>query len=63
MSKMAEFVPVYEVEAICDDCGEEIEECHYRNDRGQTLHVTTVTNGHYYLCGHVSCGACADGGR
>lgn len=53
----------YAVEAICDDCGEEIEECYYTNENNDPVHVTTHTIGHYYLDGSVSCEACHDGSR
>ena len=53
----------YEVESSCDDCGEDIEECYFTNDKGQRVHVTTATIGHYYLDGSVSCEACHEGSR
>ena len=53
----------YEIEAICDDCGEEIEECYYTNNKNQRVHVTTATIGHYYLDGSTACEACHDGNR
>lgn len=53
----------YEVEANCDDCGTDIEECHYTNEKGQLVHVTTATNGHYYNDGSVSCEACHESSR
>lgn len=48
----------YEVEATCGDCGEDIEECHYTNEKGQPVHVTTHTQGHYYSDGYVRCDGC-----
>ena len=53
----------YEVEAICDDCGEEIEECYYTNESNQLVHVTTHTLGHYYVDGSTRCEGCHDGSR
>lgn len=53
----------YEVEAQCDDCGEDIEECRYTNAKGEPVHVTTSTNGHYYSDGSVACDACHDASR
>lgn len=53
----------YEVEAVCEDCGDDIEECYYTNKANQRVHVTTHTNGHYYLDGSVSCDACHDANR
>lgn len=53
----------YEVEATCDDCGEDIEECYYTNDNNERVHVTTATNGHYYLDGSVACEGCHEGSR
>lgn len=53
----------YEVESKCDDCGEDIEECYYTNDKNQIVHVTTSTIGHYYSDGYVRCEACHDGSR
>lgn len=53
----------YEVEAICDDCGEEIEESYFTNKDNQIVHVTTTTNGHYYCDGTTRCEACHDGSR
>lgn len=53
----------YEVEAICDDCGEEIEECHYTNENNELVHVTTHTLGHYYSDGSARCEACHEGSR
>ena len=55
--------PNYEVEASCDDCDEEIEECYFTNEANQRVHVTTVTNAHYYNDGSVSCESCHDGNR
>ncbi len=51
----------YEVEAQCNDCGEDIEEAHYTNEAGQPVHITTVTNGYYYNDGSVACEACHEG--
>jgi hypothetical protein len=53
----------YEVEAQCDDCGEDIEECHYTNNKGENVHVTTATIGHYYTDGSVACEACHESSR
>lgn len=53
----------YQVESSCDDCGEDIEECHYTNDKNESVHVTTHTNGHYYLDGTTRCDGCHDGAR
>ena len=53
----------YEVEAVCDDCGEDIEECYYTNEKNERVHMTTHTYGHYYLDGSVSCDACHEGSR
>lgn len=53
----------YEVEAICDDCGEDIEECFYTNDKNERVSITTKTYGHYYLDGSVCCDGCHDGNR
>ena len=51
----------YQVEEICDDCGEEIEECFFTNEKNEIVHVTTVTNGHYYSDGSARCDGCHDG--
>jgi len=53
----------YEVQASCHDCGEDIEECYFTNDKGQRVHVTTRTNGHYYSDGYIRCDGCHDGNR
>lgn len=45
----------YEVNAQCDDCGEDIIE-------NMSL-SSTVTNGYYYLDGSVACEACHEGSR
>jgi hypothetical protein len=53
----------YVVEDVCDDCGEDIEECHYTNEKNEPVHVTTATIGHYYMDGTARCEACHDGSR
>lgn len=53
----------YQVEAKCDDCGEDIEECYYTNNKHEVVHVTTVTNGYYYNDGTARCEGCHDGSR
>lgn len=55
--------PNYQVEATCDDCGEDIEECYFTNEKQEVVHVTTHTNGHYYSDGTVSCEGCHEGSR
>lgn len=55
--------PNYQVEAVCDDCGEDIEECYFTNDKGEVVYVTTHTQGHYYNDGSVRCEGCHDGNR
>lgn len=54
---------VYEVAAQCDDCGEDIEEAHWYNEKNEPVHITSSLNGHYYNDGSVSCEACHDGNR
>ena len=54
---------VSEVEAQCDDCGEDIEEWRYYNEEGQEVHITSHTNGHYYNDGSKSCEACHERNR
>ena len=53
----------YYVNGSCDDCGEDIEECYYTNDKDQICHVTTCTNGHYYHDGSARCEGCHEGSR
>jgi hypothetical protein len=53
----------YEKEAVCNDCGEDIEECHYKNKEGQSVHVTTSTIGHYYSDGTSRCESCHEASR
>jgi len=53
----------YEIEAQCDDCGDDIEECYYTNNKHEMVHVTTITNGHYYFDGSVSCESCHESSR
>lgn len=53
----------YQTEAICDDCGENIEEAYYTNTKNKIVHITTITNGHYYLDGSVNCDACHEANR
>lgn len=53
----------YEVEAVCDDCGEDIEECYYTNEKNERVHMTTHTYGHYYNDGSARCDGCHDGSR
>ncbi len=60
---MKDLILKYEVEAVCEDCGEDIEEAHYYNDKGQPVHVTSATYGHYYLDGTARCEGCHDGSR
>lgn len=60
---MQKLKPNYQVEATCYDCGEDIEECYFTNDKNEVVHVTTVTNGYYYNDGTSKCEACHDGGR
>ena len=55
--------PNYEVEAVCGDCGEDIEECYFTNEKGEVVHVTTHTQGHYYNDGSVRCEGCHEGSR
>ncbi len=55
--------PNYQVEATCDDCGEDIEECYFTNSENKIVHVTTHTYGHYYSDGTTRCEACHEGGR
>jgi hypothetical protein len=51
------------VDSICDSCGEGIEEEYFTNDKGQPVHVSTSTNGHYYSDGTAHCESCHDGHR
>ena len=53
----------YQVEASCGDCGEDIEECYFTDDKNQIVHVTTHTLGHYYNDGTVRCEGCHEGAR
>ena len=55
--------PHYDVEEICHACGEGIEEVYFTNEKGQIVHVSTSTNGHYYNDGRASCDGCHEGSR
>lgn len=60
---MSNLKPNYEVEASCDDCGEDIEECYFTNEKNERVHVTTVTQGYYYNDGSARCEGCHDASR
>jgi hypothetical protein len=51
----------YHVETKCDDCGEDIEEPIWTNEKNQIVHISTGTQGYYYNDGTVRCEACHDG--
>lgn len=53
----------YEIEASCDDCGKDIEECFFTNKKNEIVHGTTETIGHYYLDGTTRCEACHEANR
>lgn len=53
----------YRVEDTCDDCGEDIKEHYYTNEKNEIVHLTTATYGHYYSDGSARCNGCHDGSR
>ena len=53
----------YYVERTCDDCGVDIEECYFTNEKGHVVHDGMDTYGHYYFDGSASCEACHEASR
>lgn len=53
----------YQVEDSCQDCGEDIEECYFTNDKNKIVHVTTHTQGYHYNDGTARCEGCHEGSR
>lgn len=63
MFNMNKLTVNYQIEAHCNDCGDDIEECYFTNENNERVHVTTATIGHYYSDGTVNCEACHDANR
>lgn len=53
----------FRTEGICQDCEKDIEEPYWTNLKGEIVHVTTLTFGHYYNDGTARCDGCHDANR
>lgn len=61
MINLEDYTLIYDKQAVCEDCGEDIEEPIYLNKEGKTVHITSATVGHYFNDGTARCDGCHDG--